>query len=172
MKSWKRLLALLSLLLLLLTGTVGTTLAVLMDSASSVTTVSVGSLGVALTASDAQPAVLRPGESYPCDPQVSVTAGSVDCWLFVKVECDDAFDWTQTAEWQKLPDSGSVYYCFVLASDGQPIHIVDGGKVAAKPDASGHSPVSLSFTAYAVQSLGFDDDPAAAWAVLAPAPGS
>ena len=172
MKSWKRLLALLSLLLLLLTGTVGTTLAVLMDSASSVTTVTVGSLGVALTAQDAQSAVLRPGASYPCDPQVSVAAGSVDCWLFVKVEGDNAFSWAPTADWQKLPDSGSVYYCFVPASDGQPIHIVDGGKVAAKLDASGDSPVSLSFTAYAVQSLGFDDDPAAAWAVLAPVSGS
>lgn len=143
-----------------------------MDSASSVTTVTVGSLGVVLTAQDAQAAVLRPGESYPCDPQVSVAAGSVDCWLFVKVEGDAAFDWTQTADWQKLPDSDNVYYCFVPASDGQPIHIVDGGKVAAKPDAPADSPVSLSFTAYAVQSLGFDDDPAAAWAVLAPVSGS
>lgn len=172
MKSAKRLLALFSLLLLLLTGTVGTTLALLVDSASTVTTVTVGSLGVALTASDAQSAVLSPGESYPCDPQVSVDAGSVDCWLFVKVDGDAAFDWTPTADWQKLSDSGSVYYCFVPASEGETIHIVNGGEVAAKPDAPGDSSVSLRFTAYAVQSLGFDDDPAAAWAVLAPVSGS
>lgn len=82
----KKMLALLLALVLVVGGMVGGTLAWLVDSSDKVTnTFTTSDIGVKLE-ENKNDFKMTPGWTIAKDPKVTVKAGSVDCWLFVKVE--------------------------------------------------------------------------------------
>lgn len=132
-----------------------------------------------------------PGDTITKDPEVTVLANSEACYLFVKIEKSTNFDTYMTYAmadgWIALTGVDGVYYRQVTASDAdQPfvvlkdnqvtvlgtvtkenMNAIDGidengatGTDAANAEIAARP--TLTFTAYAVQQLGFADA-AAAW---------
>lgn len=124
-----------------------------------------------------------PGQTIFKDPKVTVVGGSEACWLFVKVEKSTNLDdfityaiatgdngWTQ-GDGTKIP--ANVYYRAVsAATTGQEFNVLTGNQVTVKDtvtkdmmddinDGTAPKP-TLTFTAYACQSAGFETA-AAAW---------
>lgn len=184
MRVVKMLLAVVSVFTILVSCVSGSLAWLTASSAPSVSAFSVGKIDVTLTDSmnsaDNTAAVLIPGTTIPRDPYVTVKGGSVDCWLFVRVDAangaGECLDWTPVEGWSKL-ESGigetgtTVYYREVTASaDAQTFQVVKDGMLTVKSDltrtqlASMNTP-TLSFTAYAFQRAGFDG-PADAWAQI------
>ena len=180
MRTVKKLLAVLSVAAVLLCCT-SVSLAWL--STSTAPRVSVFSIGdIALTFTDGMPgdggsaAVLIPGTTITRDPRVTVKGGSVDCWLFVRVDAangaGDCLNWTPAEGWSKLESTAeTVYYREVTASaDDQTFQVVKDGTLTVKSDLTrtelaNMSTPTLTFTACAFQRAGFDG-PAAAWAQI------
>ena len=114
-----------------------------------------------------------PGTNIVKDPKVTVTAGSEDCWLFVKVVEEH---WpTATLEdgtrkvsyaiadgWTKVEGQTNVYYREVKATDTVrefPVlkgNIVTVSDQLTKGDIQA-TPPTLTFTAYAVQQENIDN---------------
>lgn len=121
-----------------------------------------------------------PGNTISKDPYVTVTAGSENCYLFVKVEKSDNFDTYLSCEmdsqWTKLDDADDVYYMVIdsEAQKGVAYNILGAGnktydsveytwaddQVLVNPTVSkemmdditgGDAAPTLTFTAYAVQ---------------------
>ena len=150
-----------------------------------VNTFTYGNINITLAETTGEDYKIIPGKDIPKDPKVTVTAGSEDCWLFVKVE---GTNWSHfpdangTAKvsysvdvqngWIALNGHPGVYYREVSAEDAQRGDAYDVNcnvtvsqmltKAEVNSIAAGTQP-QLSFTAYAVQRLGIDDA-AAAWA--------
>lgn len=147
------------------------------SSAPSVSEFSVGKIDVTLTDSaNNTAAVLIPGTTIVRDPRVTVKGGSVDCWLFVRVDAangaGDCLNWTPTEGWSRLESADeTVYYREVEASsDDQTFQVVNDAALTVRSDltrtelANMNAP-TLTFTAYAFQRAGFEE-PAAAWAQI------
>lgn len=109
---------------------------------------------------------LIPGWSLPKDPTVTVNAGSVDCYVFLKVEKtnnpDTYLDYTiNTANWTAVEGQTNVYYKKLtnITSDVE-LTVLTNNEVTVKSSltqsdlealaTSGKNP-ELKFTAYAVQ---------------------
>lgn len=150
------------------------------SSAPSVSEFSVGKIDVTLkddTNSADNTAVLIPGTTIVRDPRVTVTGGSVDCWLFVRVDAangaGDCLTWTPADGWSRLESEAdtTVYYREVkTAADAQTFQVVKDGMLTVKSDLTREQLASMStpkltFTAYAFQRAGFDV-PASAWAQI------
>lgn len=132
-----------------------------------------------------------PGKPIDKDPVVTVENGSEDCWLFVKVEestnLDQFIDYTMASGWTHLNNTTNVYYRKVSASTQDQSFSIIGYNVPNDDDTTtfvenkvlvkntvtkanmdaleagtAESP-TLTFTAYAVQYYGFEDDVAGAW---------
>lgn len=177
MRAVKMLLAVASVFAILVCCISGSLAWLTASSAPSVSAFSVGKIDVTLADdADNAAAVLIPGTTIPRDPRVTVRGGSVDCWLFVRVDAangaGDCLNWTPADGWSRLESAAkTVYYREVEASsDDQKFQVVKDGMLTVKSEltrtelASMNTP-TLSFTAYAVQRAGFDD-PAAAWAQI------
>lgn len=180
MRVVKMLLAVVSVFTILVCCASGSLAWLTASSAPSVSEFSVGKIDVTLTDStnsaDNTAAVLIPGTTITRDPYVTVKGGSVDCWLFVRVDAangaEDCLDWTPAEGWSKLESAAeTVYYREVTASsDDQTFQVVKDATLTVKSDltrtqlASMNTP-TLSFTAYAFQRAGFDGV-AAAWAQI------
>ena len=123
-----------------------------------------------------------PGNEIPKDPTVTVTKGSENCWLFIKVEKgnnpDNYLDYSVDTEggWYVLDKDNypGVYYRQVNynESNDQPFNVLTGNKVTVKSSltkaqltAIGANYPTLKFTAYAVQRDGNIDTVAKAWQV-------
>ena len=158
-------------------GIAGSTYAWLMDRTDPVTnTFTAGNINITLSESTARNNKMIPGTLISEDPKVTVKANSEDCWLFIKITKSDNFDTflnyrIEADVWHSLENEEGVFYCEVASLDSdQPFYIFSDNKVYVKPgvtkeqyDAIGEeNQPSLSFTAYAVQRLGFDT-PASAW---------
>lgn len=183
---------------LVLCFTVGGALAWLIDKTEPVTnTFTYGDVNIGLSETS-RPYEMVPGRVLSKDPKVTVEANSEPCWLFVKVDESDNLDSFIAYEiadgWTELPEVSGVYYRQVPASaQEQTFSVLSGStyaseisgdwnwsedEVLVKPevkkedlnalDASGAAYPTLTFTAYAVQSEGFEDA-AAAWTQIAPA---
>ena len=176
MRAVKMLLAVASVFTILVCCTSGSLAWLTASSAPSVSEFSVGKIDVTLadsTNSADNTAVLIPGTNIARDPYVTVKGGSVDCWLFVRVDAangaGNCLNWTSVEGWSKLESADeTVYYREVEASaNDQTFQVVKDGTLTVKSEltrtelASMTTP-TLSFTAYAFQRAGFDD-PAAAW---------
>ncbi len=132
-----------------------------------------------------------PGTELSKDPKVSVTNDSEDCWLFVKVEESSTLSkyisYGMVDGWTELTGDNipsKVYYRKVLATDTVRSFSVIGYNKAdgtfvtdkvlvkngvTKQDmndlgADDATQPTLTFTAYAVQLAGFENNPADAWA--------
>lgn len=177
MRVVKMLLAVVSVFTVLICCTSGSLAWLTASSAPSVSEFSVGKIDVTLTDNtNNTAAVLIPGTTIVRDPRVTVKGGSVDCWLFVRVDAangsGDCLTWTPDDGWSRFESTAeTVYYCEVAASsDDQTFQVVKGGTLTVKSDltrtelASMSTP-KLTFTAYAFQRAGFEE-PAAAWAQI------
>ena len=157
-------------------GITGATYAWLMAETAPVTnTFTVGDVVIRLSESAPRNNKLVPDTYLVEDPRVTVKAGSEDCWLFLKAEKSENFDtfldYLTDESWLPLTGNEGVYYREVDSSaDDQTFLILKNDKVHVKSTPTKaqlatlteESYPSLSFTAYAVQRVGFDT-PFVAW---------
>ena len=127
-----------------------------------------------------------PGQTYEVNPVVTVKSGSEACWLFVKIDktpaqlstdpslgFDTYLSFDVASGWIALDTVPGVYYRQVGATEADTsFAIISGNTVTAKNckkdqyiklTNSTATKLDLDFTAYAVQSVGFNTA-AAAWA--------
>ena len=140
-------------------------------------------------------AIVTPGKDLDKDPEVSLTDNNVDAYVFVKLECDEgqAFAisesngvtkvnhsakeneiyWKLEAGWNKVSNNPRVYYREVSANNTASWGIIQDDKVYVSSDLTQNDiknfTLNLTFTAYAIQQLGFDDA-VTAWAKIMPNP--
>ena len=161
-------------------GLVGTTYAWLGSRADPVVNTFVsGNITVSLVERAGKNPVFVPGAAIHEKPEAIVRADSEDCWLFVKVIKLHNFDKFLSYEiadgWAKLEGvSGDfeIYYRQVASSNvDQRFDILEGNQVVANSDnvtkadydnVDSNNYPTLTFTAYGVQTLGFETA-AAAW---------
>lgn len=138
-----------------------------------------GDINITLTETDPQeqPAKIIPGVDIPKDLKVTVTADSVDCWLFVKVEqtgtfVPDKVTYSIADGWTKgdgSPIPENVYYRQVNgATTDSVFSVLKDDKITVsneltKADIQNITNPTLTFTAYAVQKEGINTA-ADAWA--------
>ena len=151
-----------------------------------VNTLTYGNIDIALTedagGTEKQFKII-PGTNIVKDPKVTVTAGSEDCWLFVKVveehwptaTLEDGtrkVSYTIADGWTPVEGQTNVYYRVVKAADTVrefPVlknNIVTVSDQLTKGDIQTAQP-KLTFTAYAVQQENIADA-AAAWEAANP----
>lgn len=176
----KRVLLTASLMVLVAVVSIGGTIAWLQDGTETITnTFAPTGIGITLTETKNGPYKLIPGEEYDKNPTVSVLEKTdVDIYLFVKfVEegtPDTYLDYTSSLNadkgWTLVTGESDVWYRKVAAgATVRNWELLDDNKVTVKttlekeqmPDPD---KVKLSYTAYAIQTAGFEDA-AAAWAV-------
>lgn len=170
-------------------GAIGGTIAWLTAQTDSVTNVfTVGSIQLSLTETNAagetvnsgeQEFLVTPGSNLTKDPTVTVGAGSVASYVFVKIEesaaftADDNISYTVAEGWTALTGVTGVYYREVaeIAADGtaQEFSVLANDTVVvsnafdgSEDDGNGYS---LTFTAYGIQKDNLADA-ATAWTAL------
>ena len=120
---------------------------------------------------------LTPDTEIAKDPTITVTGGTVDCWVFVEVKKSDNFDeymeYALADGWSKLDGENGIYYREVLESaEMKQIPVLADNKVKVKSgvtqaqlDAMEEKDYpTIEFTAYAVQKSEVDS-PKEAWKV-------
>lgn len=155
----------------------GTTLAFLMDTSDTVVnTFTFGDINIELTEETGPEYKVVPGATVTKDPIVTVIADSEACYLFVKVVESDNFDDFMTyaiaTGWTALAGNSGVYYREVEnATEDQEFQVLANNQVTVNSDITKddlkdltENP-TLTFTAYAVQRVGFET-PAEAWAIV------
>lgn len=177
---------------LLVAGSVLGTLAYLKDSKTVTNTFSPSNIKITLTETKGgadKTFKMVPGVAIEKDPLITVEAGSEACWLFVKIT-EDLGAWTADGktfanyltysvitgknEWTPLTGVSGVYYRKVAASDAdQLFNVLVGNAVnvldtVTKADmdklyVAGAEKPTLTFTAYAIQYAGFEENVSAAW---------
>ena len=167
----KRSVALLCAVMMIVGIAAGGTIAWLTDHTAEVkNTFTVGTIDIDLTESKDLDLKMTPGKTITKDPKVTVTDGSEDSYVFVKIEKSENYDefledYAVTDEWKLVTKEGNVrvYYREYEATTGAaeyPVLKDDQVKVLtsvtkAQMDAvkAGTTPApTLTFTAYAIQS--------------------
>ena len=136
-----------------------------------------GDINITLTETDPQEQIkIIPGVDIPKDLKVTVTADSVDCWLFVKVEqtgtfVPDKVTYSIDDGWTKgngaIPEG--VYYREVKGVTADSVFpVLKDDKITVsseltKEEIQNITDPTLTFTAYAVQKEGINTA-AEAWA--------
>ena len=173
----KKILTTLALIMCAVLLTVGTTLAWLTAQTPSIENeFTVGNINIHLNETTGNEYKLIPGADTAKDPKVTVDPQSEACYLYIKVEksanLDDFIEYSLDG-WTALDGVNDVYYREVAAEDaanGIEYPVLTGNKVTAKTtitkemvdDLTDSTLPTMTFTAYAVQSVGFDNA-AAAW---------
>lgn len=187
--SSKKALAMLLSLVLVIGCVAGGTLAWLTATSNEVNNVfTTSDIGVTLEESNNLNLKMVPGWTITKDPKATVTAGSEDCYLFVKVEksanFDDFMTYAIAEGWTELPDTDGVYYmvfdsqdnanenemgvAYSVLKDNQ-VKVLDEVKKEDMTALSEDTLPNLSFTAYAVQlysANGTKFTAEAAWAMV------
>ena len=161
----------------------GVTYAYLMDkTAPIVNTFTVGDISITLaeTGTDennrTQSFKMVPGNEITKDPNVTVSADSENCWLFVKVEESNNptkyLEYSIDSGWTPLEGKTGVYYREIDTAEekGIALSVLTGDKVIVKSTltkddlaTAKNAQPQLTFTAYAVQKDNVDSV-SAAWA--------
>lgn len=169
--SSKKALAMLLSLVLVIGCVAGGTLAWLTATSNEVNNVfTTSDIGVTLEESDDLNLKMVPGWTITKDPKATVTAGSEDCYLFVKVEksanFDDFMTYAIADGWTELPDTDGVYYMvFDSQNDANEnemgtaysvlkydqVKVKDSVTKEAMKALTDNTKPTLSFIAYAVQ---------------------
>lgn len=168
----------LCVMFVVLAASIGGTVAWLTDETGTIeNTFTAGDINIELTETDREYKMV-PGVTLPKDPEVTVKAGSEDCWLFVKVgkaaNFDDFMTYAIAAGWTQLPNVDGVYYREAKAEDSYSVLANDQVTVkntvtkAQLDEVRTTDQPKLTFTAYAVQKQGINDA-ATAWEKVAPA---
>lgn len=152
---------------------VGSTLAVFTAlSEPVINTFTVGKVEIALTETTGESYYMTPGATVAKDPKVTVKGGSEDCWLFVKVDrsasLDSYISYELSEGWVALHSQSGVYYRQVEKSSADTeLYVLKNNSFTVKDSldkthmASITEAQKLTFTAYAIQSLGVDTAEAA-----------
>lgn len=155
---------------LLCFGLAGTTYAWLVAKTDPITnTFTAGNINITLAESAPRNNRMLPGATFTEDPKVTVKANSEDCWLFIKAaksaNFDTFLDITAGDGWIALDGEEGVFYREVARNETQDqvFYILKDNEVRVKTeptkeqyDAIGEANrPTVSFTAYAVQKLGF-----------------
>lgn len=173
----KKLTTVLAIVLVVALSVAGT-YAYLTDKTDTIeNTFTVGNVNITLAETTGNSYKMVPDTAIHKDPKVTVEAKSEACWLFVKVEKSDNFDDFMTCDmangWTKLEDG--VFYRPVEASDADQVFpVLANDTVSVKSDVTKDmmdaiekgtaTNPTLTFTAYACQTAGFEDNAAGAWA--------
>lgn len=159
---------------LLLFCVVGGTIAWLKTQTDAVVnTFTAGDINITLTETE-RVYKMVPGITIEKDPNVTVEAGSEDCWLFVKVDkmanFDNFMEYEMADGWIELSDADGVWYREVKTTDTeQRIFVLKNNQVTVKSEVTkamlsnlnDTTYPELTFTAYAIQRARFDDANAA-----------
>lgn len=191
-KKFGKVVCLLLVVVLMFGCAVGGTLAWLMDTADSVVnTFSPSNIKITLTetyntdadgdgTSDTWQQKMVPGAEYVKDPVVSVDGSKtdVDCYLFVRFveEGNPGTYLTYTSTlttangWIQVPGTTDVWYRIVRVGESvKSWNLLDGNKITVnttvtKENMAAASAAKLTYEAYAIQYLGFENDLDGAWA--------
>lgn len=150
---------------------IGGTIAYLTDKTDTITnTFTVGNVDITLTeegAKDhAQNFHVYPGEVKDKIAYVEVEEGSENCFVYVKAEAEnmDEISWGMSDDWTLVTGEDDVWYYNKSVTVETSLYLLDGNHVTVGENVTEFEQVpTLKFTAYAVQSDGFDDANAA-WA--------
>ena len=182
----KKSIAVVLALVLLVCCAVGGVLAWLTDTTDPVVnTFTVGNVDITLAESvdtDSNGAAsfkMVPGQTIGKDPVVTVKAKSEDCWLFVKIDessnLKDFISYTVANGWTKGDGTNipsNVWYRSVdAATADQTFPVLAGDKVTVKDgvtktmmdNLNDNNLPTLTFTAYACQTAGFETNVEGAW---------
>ena len=144
-----------------------------------VNTFTVGNVNIDLTEGTGEFYKMVPGTTIEKNPKVTVKADSEACWLFVKVEKSanfaDFLTYDMAEGWTALDGVNGVFYRQVAASGtAQDFAVLANDTVTVKPDVTKDmmdaiekgtaAKPTLTFTAYACQTAGFENNAAGAWA--------
>lgn len=169
--SSKKALAMLLSLVLVIGCVAGGTLAWLTATSNEVNNVfTTSDIGVSLEESDNLNLKMVPGWTITKDPKATVTAGSEDCYLFIKVEksanFDDFMTYAIAEGWTELSDADGVYYMIFDSKDttnenkmgtaysvlkNDQVKVLDEVKKEDMNALTEDTQPNLSFIAYAVQ---------------------
>ena len=154
---------------------VGATLAYIVATTPPVVnTFSVGDVKLSLTETSGNTFKLAPGVTLKKDPLLTVKGGSLDCWVFIKVEASSDLHLYASYEidetWIDLEGEAGVYYLKhkqSLSDSAYPI--IKDNKVTVFEDVTEedlsfiHINPTLKFKAYAVQADSNINNPDVAW---------
>jgi hypothetical protein len=152
--------------LLLCTVCFGTTFALLMFRAHPLNnTFVVGDISLTLTESTGSAYTLVPGSVITKDPRITVGAGSEECWVFIKIDCEDELTplitYTITNGWTALASEEGVYWRRVSAPSADVSYgILANDRITVSQAATEEALASfvhdpkLTFYAYAIQHEG------------------
>lgn len=171
----KRTVALLCAAMMIVGIAAGGTLAWLVDDTTTVKNVfTTSDVNIGLDESDDLDLKMVPGKTITKDPEVTVVKGSLDCYVFVKIEKSANYDtflepYAVAAGWQKVSDvEGDVYYREVTQDDTQDqifnvllndqVEVKDTVTKATMEGLTEDTYPTLSFTAYAIQKDYLTDD--------------
>lgn len=174
----KKLTTVLAIVLVVALSVAGT-YAYLTDKTAAIkNTFTVGNVDIDLAETTGNSYKMVPGNTISKDPKVTVTANSEDSYVFVKVEKSSNFDSFMTYAiadgWKALDGIDGVYYrVYSRTATDTTYDVLKGNKVTVNSDVTkammdGLTEATyptLTFTAYACQSAGFETA-AAAWAEL------
>ena len=167
----------LAVLASLLLVSVGTTLAVLSSISGPVTaTFVIGDIDLVLEETAGADYKLLPGTMISLDPRVTVKRGSVDCWLFVRLnktnDADGYLDYAIADGWTSLDGYDGVYYRSVSNVSEDATFSVIKDELATVKDTLTKEKLQaitdkprITVTAYAVQDHGVDTA-GAAWSII------
>ena len=171
----KKLTTVLAIVLVVALSVAGTYAYLTDKTAQVVNTFTVGNVNITLAETTGDSYKMVPSTPIHKDPKVTVKADSEACWLFVKVVKSDNFDDFMTYDmatgWTKLEEG--VFYRQVAASGtNQDFAVLANDTVSVKSDVTkammdgltDATRPTLTFTAYACQTAGFEDNAAGAWA--------
>lgn len=174
----KRVLLTASLMVLVAVVSIGGTIAWLQDTETITNTFAPTGIDITLEETVENEFDLIPSKEYEKDPVVGVEASTnVDVYLFVKFEelgnPRNYLEYTSLLNedegWTPISGESNVWYREVPASTtDQEWHLLAGDKVTVldsltKDDMPNANEVQLKYTAYAIQTAGFETDVAAAW---------
>lgn len=173
----KKLTTVLAIVLVVALSVAGT-YAYLTDKTDAVVnTFTVGNVNIDLTETTGNSYKMVPGTTIKKNPKVTVEADSEACWLFVKVVKSDNFDDFMTYDmangWTALEGVDGVFYRPVEAGAAdQDFAVLANDTVSVKSDVTkammdgltDATRPTLTFTAYACQTAGFENKAAEAWA--------
>lgn len=177
----KKILALVMAAVLLVAVSVAGTVAYLYDVTSEVENVFTGSNVDIELAETKENFKMVPGSDIAKDPTITVIKGSEACYVFVKVEYtpdkatfDQYMSYEIDSAWTELTsastENAKVYYCTQAAVTADTtITVLKDNKVTVKNDVTNammdaieNGKLTMTFTAYAIQSENMDDA-ATAW---------
>ena len=169
MRKFSQVLVIVLCTIVLIMGSISATVAYLTMKTQSVeNTFTAGNIFIELKQeTELDTSKMVPGMEYTVDPEVTVKENSEACWLFIKIEKTTDFDrfltYTVAEGWVEL-ESGVYYREVAATTTDESFPVIKDNTITAvaertKDDynALSGAQFNLNVTAYAVQSVGFED---------------